>query len=189
MLVEVGGSAVPTLRLAVAAIFLLVVAVAKPWSWFEAPDGGGSTGVPASVAASVTVATARPNPTPFPTPSPPPDAIGCLQPVGWRLVLATESEDQLSRTWTVISPSDAMGPSDPRLVPLIVAADDVDGLGFCGDHQAEGTAQAVIAEAWRRDPANGTWAQMPLTHIDPSESDGGVAAMTRPASAVSICPR
>jgi hypothetical protein len=178
---DVGGSAGPTLRIATIAIALVAVAVVTPWAWFGPTGTGGGSATPTTPAASSFGPAATPTDTP--TPTLPADAIECLQPVGWRLVMATESADQLTRSWTVIQPATATGPDDPRLVPLLVAADNVVGLGFCADHQQLGTDPAIVASAWRRSDADGTWQPFDVAASPPDLRDGGSAVMARPAAA------
>ena len=132
----------PRVVVAVLAAFL-VIAILKPWSF----GGDGSTGVarPAPVTSTPSaaeVASASP-PIAMPTAAPEiddPNAMPCLTDSTDQVVMIERWAGHEVRSWVAaVDLTDAVGPLDPRLVPVTIFSSHVIGLGVCAPRDLAGS--------------------------------------------------
>ncbi|MGH2466636.1 MAG: hypothetical protein ACRDGL_02750 [Candidatus Limnocylindrales bacterium] len=177
-LTRVGGPEQLAVPLVALIIGLLVLAVVKPWS----PPPARPAGPPApALAAALTTSGARlsiPGPiVPAGTPRPVGQQdLPCLTPDGWRLVTLGRSADRETRTWLVVRPVMAAGPSDRTIPRPTLGSAPLVGVGVCApaaggaDEQVAGPWSLVaprIVGLWRLSPAQAPVALL-IAPLDPS---------------------
>src|ERR1700690_3627372 len=134
--------------IAAAALFLVLVAVAKPWGLLDvgATVSGFSPIAGDSAAPALLTPSGSPGPTPIPTPTG--DQVPCLAPSGWRLATLEVGPLGDSRSWIVVSPVAAAGPLD-AIAAITLRTDGVVALGFCGPGASQASTSSRIVGAWR----------------------------------------
>lgn len=147
-LTRVGGPEQVAVPLVVLVIGLLLLAVVKPWSTPPVRPAGPLVAAPGAALATPGAEQAIPSliiPASTPRPVGPQD-LPCLTPDGWRLVTLGRSADRETRTWLVVSPVMAAGPSDETIPRPTLGSAPLVGLGVCAP--AAGGTDGPVAGPW-----------------------------------------
>jgi hypothetical protein len=134
--------------IATAALFLVLVAVAKPWGMLDLGPPMPAPARPAGDAAAVALRPPADSPGPTPIPTPTGDQVPCLAPSGWRLATLEVGPLGDSRSWIVVNPVVAAGPLD-AIAAVSLRTDGVVALGFCAPGASLASAGSRIVGAWR----------------------------------------
>jgi hypothetical protein len=130
----------------VAIVFLVLIALVKPWPSLDRPQTAATPVFPAADPAP-------PTPTAAPTPTDPAAAVAdiCLGPGSWRIASIERWHDQTIRVWQAIQPAHASGPDDGAIPIVPAIASEVWALGFCAPVAGPGRpAGPATVTVWRR---------------------------------------
>lgn len=138
-----------------AALLLVMIAIAKPWSLLDLGAAGPGFAPLAGDSAALALRTPSGSPGPTPIPTPTGDQVPCLARSGWRLATLEVGPLGDSRSWLVVSPVAAAGPLD-AIAAVTLRTDGVVALGFCGPGASLASTSSRIVGAWRVASPDGT---------------------------------
>jgi hypothetical protein len=172
----IGRDGAKSLRLPIFLVVLgLVVAIAKPWSWGQASRPILSPSAPVGAAAGSAPAAAQP-PGANDRRSPRPDGtdmtVICASPSTWSIATLQRWAGRPApiRTWTVIEPVSATGPTDPLVPTVPIAANEIAAIGYCAPaNSPTGPPAGATAELYRID-ASGAHLQR-VVRLEPRIQD------------------
>lgn len=152
--------------LAAAVVVGLALAVIKPWSLGSSgPGGPAGSPLPARVIPPGSPATALVSPS---APSGDPNAMACLADEAEQVVTDERSAEREVRSWIAVPMTDAAGPLDPRLAPLVVFSSHVVGLGVCAP-------STIVSASPGAGPAGSAGSGATLIDVRSVSTIGGVA--------------
>ena len=173
--------------LSVLAATFLLLAIAKPWDWGPPrPSPPAARAIPAATPAAAPSATAARSPVEL-------AEDVCLGTGAWRvatvetwrLVIDGKSVTQRVRVWRAVAPTtEPIGPDDPRIPIVPVAAMQVDALGWCAPSAgADEPTGPVTVALWRlpaaSQPGSRAIELVRLRRIAPSQGQNDFAALYR----------
>ena len=172
----IGRDGANGLRLPVLLVVLgILVAVAKPWGGGEAtrpiPSPSDSVGAAASsapAAAQPSGADERRSPRPEGTDM----TVICASPSTWSIATLQRwaGRPGAIRTWTVIEPTSASGPTDPSIPTVPIAANEIAAIGYCAPGiSTTGPPSGAMGELYRVD-ASGAHLQR-VVRLEPKVQD------------------
>jgi hypothetical protein len=99
----------------------------------------------------------------------------------WQLIVAGRPVTQQVRVWRAISPIGfAHGPLDPSIPTVVVAATEIDSLGWCAPGTGADAATGPIeVTAWRVAPDGSSARPIPIRRVAPIGGDTPYAALYR----------
>jgi hypothetical protein len=132
-----GGGRVLTVP-AIVVVIGLLLAIFKPWGGAlpQIPDDGSSSGVAASSNPAGSVRAATPD---LETASARELERMCASPSGWRVstLQLWTGRTRPIRSWAVVDPVEASGPTDRRIPIIPVAADRISAIGYCAPESGD----------------------------------------------------
>ena len=162
---------------------VLVLAVAKPWTW----------GVSQAPARQAAVLTLPPAAAPSPTFDASPEHLAAAVCLGtdawrvasletWRISNRLGSRSQAVRVWRAIDPvTGPVAPDDPRIPIVGVAATQVDAIGWCAPQTGpERPSGPVDVTVWRLDGVSAT--RVKIRRVAPVAGETPLAALYREVS-------
>jgi hypothetical protein len=153
---RIGRDGANGLRLPVLLVVLgIIVAVTKPWGWDQATHPILSPSAGAGAAASSAPGAAQPSGADerrSPRPDGPDMTVICASPSTWSIATLQRWAGRPGsiRTWTVIEPVVASGPTDPSIPTVPIAANEIAAIGYCAPaNSTAGPPPGATGELYR----------------------------------------